>query len=151
MVQETTSLFEEIASGSRYTHEQISHLARESEQFTNNMKHIYNILALIKEISSRTNLLGLNAAIEATRAGEHGQGFTVVAQEIRKLAEHSKASVEKVHDQLEQMQTVIKEMNHSLQQISSLIATHSARVQEFELIFRQLSEIAQDLHEQARI
>lgn len=151
MVQETSAFFTEISDGSQKAHDQLSRLAAKSEEFSKNMSYIYNILNIIKEISSRTNLLGLNAAIEATRAGEHGSGFAVVAQEIRKLAEHSKSSVDQVRQHLEQLQETIQIMNESLQQIAALVGKHSASVLEFEAIMKQLSTIAQDLYEQAQI
>ncbi|HHY73998.1 MAG TPA: HAMP domain-containing protein [Bacillus bacterium] len=60
------------------------------------LKQISDITKLIYDIAEQTNLLSLNASIEAARAGEHGKGFAVVAQEVKKLAEQSSESVEKV-------------------------------------------------------
>ena len=75
------------ASGS--TNEVINRLEKHSND-------IASMLTVIKEIAEQTNLLALNAAIEAARAGEHGQGFAVVSEEIRVLADQSKASVGKI-------------------------------------------------------
>lgn len=65
---------------------------------------INQIIHVIKSISSQTNLLSLNASIEASRAGEHGKGFMVVATEIRKLAEQTKSSSDNVHMIIERIQ-----------------------------------------------
>lgn len=70
--------------------EQILHLSEQTQQ-------IGGISELVGNLANQTNMLALNAAIEAARAGEHGKGFGVVAGEIRKLADQSKKSAEKIN------------------------------------------------------
>ncbi|WP_027408416.1 methyl-accepting chemotaxis protein [Anoxybacteroides tepidamans] len=76
----------------------IQETAEYIQQLEKGTEQISNILDVIRGISEQTNLLALNASIEAARAGESGRGFAVVANEVRKLAEHSKASVDMIAD-----------------------------------------------------
>ncbi|SHH36459.1 methyl-accepting chemotaxis protein [Thermosyntropha lipolytica DSM 11003] len=71
-------------------------VAAKVENLTSSVQEISGITEIILSISEQTNLLALNAAIEAARAGEHGKGFAVVAEEVRKLAEESSKSTEKI-------------------------------------------------------
>lgn len=71
-------------------------MAKVIEQLSHSSQEIISIITLVKTIAEQTNLLALNASIEAARAGEHGKGFAVVAQEVRKLAEQSRDSVERI-------------------------------------------------------
>ncbi|MCS6960217.1 MAG: methyl-accepting chemotaxis protein [Pseudanabaenaceae cyanobacterium SKYGB_i_bin29] len=80
--------------------EKIVHLSEQTAQ-------ISAVSQLVADIANQTNILALNAAVEAARAGEQGKGFTVVAQEVRKLADQSKASAEKIGDLVKDIQASI--------------------------------------------
>lgn len=80
--------------------EQILHLSEQTGQ-------IGNISQLVSDLANQTNMLALNAAVEAVRAGEHGKGFSVVASEIRKLADQSKQSAQKINDLVTDIQHAI--------------------------------------------
>ena len=80
---------------------EFSHVKSKGQDLQNRANEVKNIVETVESIAEQTNLLALNASIEASRAGEYGRGFTVVAMEIRKLAEGSKNAVQTINDNLE--------------------------------------------------
>ncbi|RNB89694.1 hypothetical protein EDM56_10980 [Brevibacillus fluminis] len=145
LVQEMSSSSKEIKGATHHAAERFQAVAAKSQEFAKSMNEIRSILAFIKTISTQTNLLGLNASIEAARAAEHGRGFVVVANEIRKLAEHSKKSVDEIEGQLLQMQERIKTLNEGIQELSMQSRENLALLEEFTTAFHQVSEIAATL------
>ncbi|WP_353095556.1 heme NO-binding domain-containing protein [Tissierella praeacuta] len=79
---------------------QFSQVKSKGQNLQNRATEVRNIVETVEKIAEQTNLLALNASIEASRAGEYGRGFTVVAMEIRKLAEGSKEAVQTINDNL---------------------------------------------------
>ena len=104
----------------------------------NRSEQIGKITEVISGIAAQTNLLALNAAIEAARAGEHGRGFAVVADEVRKLAEQSAQSAQQIASLIEMIQEETNEAVQSMETVQKEVATGANAISTSGEAFRQI-------------
>lgn len=128
-----THLFGELTEKIDSSHQSIGSLTERSRE-------ISTIADLIKDIAEQTNLLALNAAIEAARAGEHGRGFAVVADEVRKLAERTQKS-------LAEISATINVIVQSIMEASSQMKSNSADIENLALISQNIEVNITDVSE----
>lgn len=138
--QELSAQSQEIASSG----EELKYLNNEVK---NKVAETSIILKTIHEITSQTYLLGLNAAIEAARAGDHGRGFGVVAGEIRKLSNSSAASLKAIEETLTSLNINYKKLGSQIELISNSSTSQAAAIEQVAASAQELSSMAKRLLE----
>lgn len=118
-----------------------------SKETAKNVQDIYQMIDFIKSIAHKTNMLGINASIEAARAGQEGKGFAIVAEEIRKLSIESNSAVSKIETVLKLSNSSMNTIVDEIEKNQGSIETQASSLEEFNASIEDLNSISSKLVE----
>lgn len=149
MISEGITTMNQLSDESDKTEEMALYLSSHVANLGEKIKSIQKITSMIGSIAQQTNLLSLNASIEAARAGEEGRGFTVLAQEIRKLAEQSKESAETISKFIKEIEKETEDTVNAVDKTQNVVDSQKQIVKKtiemFDDMDKSMGEILQNI------
>lgn len=150
-VEEGKQIIHGLNDESTRTVELTRELVGNIEEVQRNSEEIKEFVEVINSIAGQTNLLSLNASIEAARAGEAGRGFAVVAEEIRKLADQSKASGDKIHEIVANIGNTTDKTTESARRTEEMIVKQAQALQQTVEVFDRINQSVAALAQGIRV
>ncbi len=149
-LNEISAVSQELAASASEIHVNEDQLNVRINSVDNLVKRIIEVLGFIKKIAEETKMLGLNAAIEAARAGELGKGFGVVADEIRRLSDESKNTVNEVKILIDQIKEEVRETTINSTVVKNATQEQAAGSQELMATVEEITSLAEELNIMAK-
>lgn len=149
--EQLSATTQEMASSAMLLSDDASNLLIQTQDILELVEQTNSILDFVNKVASDSNLLGLNAAIEAARAGDLGKGFSVVANEIRKMAENSTKSVNDTKKLISSIRSKANNLLEKTRELSDVAQTQAAATQEISASIQTLSSNVQTVEKISKV
>ncbi|GAA4703579.1 methyl-accepting chemotaxis protein [Brevibacillus fulvus] len=141
---------EHVASGAAQLASSITDISHNCRDVMQSVEENAKVVDVVKDMANRSNLLGLNAAIQAAQAGEYGRTFGVVASEIRNLAEQSRKSSESILKSMSSMKEKVVQVMREMEEESAATQEMASSIQQINAALQSLQEMAIEMKQLAR-